>query len=576
MNNTIILSEIDFSFYLSEIKQQKIIAVDTKTTGPDPHMDSIRLIQLAWDDTVLIIDCLSFLPQGLKLLKEVLESPLLKIFQNAGFVLQFFMAIGIFPTTIFDTMLAAQLLPADGLKDFHLKDLTQYYLNEELDETLRKSNWSGELREVQLQYAAKNAEVLLRLRKELGGQLRQHGLTEIARIEFVCAVSIAQMEYHGILLDISAWLKLTKKIEVEKQKAASALRKFEENSYVQLTLWGGEDLAGSNFESNAYLLSLLRKHGIMVDNTSKAALAPYRSHPLVLAISRYRTVSKLLSSFLFPIPEKIHPVTGRLHPQYAQIATWTGRMSCYEPNIQQIPRDTEFRKCFIASVGRRLLIADYSQIELRVVAQITQDKRMLDAYKSGKDLHSLTASIILNKPVDDIDKQERQYAKAVNFGLIYAMGANGLRISAQQSYGVEMTQEQAENFRTLFFRAYPAIKDWHNQLNRLKSTSGQTLSGRKYTFPQWYGLPVHSNTPVQGTAADILKKALGLLAVRLSESDTFIVATIHDEIIMECQEEKVDYYGEILKSTMEQASNSILKDVPAVVDMHIAQRWSEK
>ncbi len=323
-------------------------------------------------------------------------------------------------------------------------------------------------------------------------------------------------------------------------------------------------------------LRTLREHGLEVKNTSKAALAAHRSHPLVAAVSRYRSAAKLLSSYLLPIPKMLRPDTGRLHPQYAQIAAWTGRMSCYAPNIQQIPRDEAFRSCFAAPEGRRLLIADYPQIELRVAAQITRDRRMLEAYRRGLDLHGLTASLILGTPPEAISPQERQYAKAGNFGLIYAMGADGLRLSARQSYGVEMTREQAERFRRLFFEAYPAVRRWHAMLDSRRQPQGRTLAGRKYAFPAWYGLPAHSNAPVQGTAADILKKALGTLALSLSGSDAFPVAAIHDEVIVECPKERVGYYGAILKNAMEQAAAAILPDVPTAVEVRAARRWSEK
>jgi DNA polymerase-1 len=251
-------------------------------------------------------------------------------------------------------------------------------------------------------------------------------------------------------------------------------------------------------------------------------------------------------------------------------------MSSYSPNIQQIPRAPEFRKCFTAPSGRKLLIADYSQIELRVAAQITQDKRMLEAYRNGEDLHSLTASLILGKPVGAVSKYERQYAKAVNFGLIYAMGPDGLRQYAQLSYDVEMTLEQAKKFRSLFFQAYPGIKEWHDRLKTRQPETGQTISGRKFPFLKQYGLPAYCNTPVQGTAADILKKALGVLAAKLSGTNTYIVGTIHDEIILECDEDKAEYFGQLLKDIMVYASNSILKEVPSQVDFAIADRWSEK
>jgi DNA polymerase-1 len=573
----IIYSYSDILPYLDEIKQQKIIAVDTETTGLDPREHKIRLVQLAWENAVLVIDCFSFLPQGLESLKAVLESSSVKVFQNAKFDLQFFMAIDIFPLHIFDTMLAGQLLsPFCGPKRFNLDALTEYYLNESVDKTLQKSDWGENLSTEQFQYAGKDVEIMLRLRTALVERLLQYGFVEVAQIEFECAIGIAQMEYHGIQLDRWEWRRLTEKTETDKKTALNNLHEFSGQPMVQMSLFGEDEVIDNNFESNPYVLSLLHKYEIPVANTSKAALAPYRLHPLVVALSEYRSASKKLSSFLYPIADAVHAITERLHPKYGQITAWSGRMSSYSPNIQQIPRAPEFRKCFTAPSGRKLLIADYSQIELRVAAQITQDKRMLEAYRNGEDLHSLTASLILQKPVGTVSKYERQYAKAVNFGLIYAMGANGLQQYAQLSYDVEMTLEQAEKFRSLFFQAYPGIKEWHDHLKKHQPETGQTISGRKFPFLKQYGLPAYCNTPVQGTAADILKKALGILATKLSGTDTYVVGTIHDEIILECAEDKAEHFGQLLKDTMVYASNSILKDVPSQADFAIADRWSEK
>jgi len=245
------------------------------------------------------------------------------------------------------------------------------------------------------------------------------------------------------------------------------------------------------------------------------------------------------------------------------------------PNIQQIPRSAKFRACFIAPLGRKLIIADYSQIELRVAAEITHDPRMTAAYHNGDDLHRLTASLMLGKDMDSVAPQERQAAKAVNFGLIFAMGAAGLKGYAEQSYGVEMTLEQAEQFRNSFFKAYTGMDKWHRALKKNPPTEGRTLAGRRFAFSKNAGLAIFSNSPVQGTAADITKKALGMLVNRLKGTDTHIIGVIHDEILLESPDETADEAAEILKSTMEAAGNSILKSVPCEAEVSIAQNWAD-
>jgi len=563
--------------YLLSLKQAKVLAVDTETTGLDPHTDKLRLIQIAAAGLpVLVIDCFSFLPDGIELIKDILETPAVKIFQNAKFDLQFFMAAQVYPYPIFDTMLAGQLLrTSGGASRVGLDALAQHYLNEILPKDEQKSNWSGNLSESQFEYAANDADVLLRLREVMVRKIYENKLSEIALIEFSCVSAIAQMEYTGICLDTPCWNRLLAETVKERDEALEILYTYTGKPAVQMSLFGEDTVYAYNFDSNPFVLNLLQKNGIQTNSTSKHDLTPYAKHPLVQAVSAYRRAAKSLSSFLYPIPFMIHPTTGRLHPHYGQNGAWSGRMSCGNPNIQQIPRSSDFRACFIAPLGRKLVVADYSQIELRVAAEITLDDRMMTAYRNGDDLHKLTASLMLGKSADTITKQERQAAKAVNFGLIYAMGAAGLKQYAAQSYGVEMTLEQAEEFKSRFFNAYTGIERWHRELKKFPPTESRTLTGRKFTFSPNAGLAALCNTPVQGTAADIAKKALGLLINRLRNTDTHIVGVVHDEILLETSEENADKMAELLKSTMEEAGNSILKYVPCQADVNISSNWAK-
>ena len=572
-----IFSEKEITPYLPLLNKARAIAVDTETTGLDPHADKLQLIQIAADGLpVLVIDCFSFLPSGTNIIKGILESRAVKIFQNAKFDLQFFMDIEIYPTPIFDTMLAGQLLRSSGgASRANLDALSQHYLGETIQKDEQKSDWSSELSENQLSYAAKDAGVLLRLREVMVEKIYENSLSEIAKIEFSCAIAIAQIEYTGISLDVPKWNVLLEQTIKERDMALEILYSYAGTPIIQMTLFGEDEVIGHNFDSNPYVLKLLRQHGIQTASTSKQDLAPHTKHPLVRAITAYRKAAKALSSFLYPIPSAIHHKTRRLHPRYGQIGAWSGRMSCGNPNIQQIPRSKAFRACFVAAPGRKLIIADYSQIELRVAAEMTGDKRMIAAYQNGEDLHRLTASLMLEKPIDSITSQERQAAKAVNFGLIYAMGAAGLKQYSLQSYGVEMTIEQAEDFRNRFFKAYTGIANWHSGLKKNPPTESRTLTGRKFSFSDKAGLSGLCNTPVQGTAADIAKKALGLIVPRLKGTDTRIIGVIHDEILLEALECDAPQAAEILKSTMEEAGNSILARVPCQADVNIAPNWSK-
>jgi len=561
--------------YIPVIKQAKVIAVDTETTGLNPHIHKLRLIQIAAEGLpVFVIDCFAFLPNGLQLIKDILETPIVKVFQNAKFDLQFFMALGIHPNPIFDTMLAAQLLrTSGGPPRAGLNILAQHYLNEIINKDEQTSDWSGELSDKQIEYAAKDADVLLRLRKVMIEDIYENNLSEIARIEFSCASAIAQIEYTGICLNIPRWNELLAATVKTRDNALDILYDYTSRPIIQMTLTGEDVVTGHNFDSNTFVLKLLQRNGIFLNSTSKSDLSPYLGNPLVRALSDYRKAAKALSSFLYPIPKMISEKTGKLHPRYGQMGAWSGRMTCSSPNIQQIPRSKEFRACFVVPPGRKLIIADYSQIELRVAADMTKDSRMIAAYKNGDDLHKLTASLMLNKPIGTITTQERQAAKAVNFGLIYSMGAAGLKQYSQQSYGVDMTLEEAEKFKKRFFAAYTGIAHWHSTLKKSPPTEGRTMTGRKFTFSSSV-LSALCNMPVQGTAADIVKKALGLLVRRLKGTDTYIIGVVHDEILLESPEDNATQAAELLKSVMEKAGNSILKNVPCQADVNIADNWA--
>jgi DNA polymerase-1 len=449
-------------------------------------------------------------------------------------------------------------------------------LGEAVDKEEQAGDWGGELREAQLAYAARDAEILLRLREAMVDEIYGNNLASIARIEFSCVQAVAQMEYAGVLLDSPRWAQLTARTEAERDEALGVLYQYDGKPAMQMDLWGGSAAAGHNFDSNQYVLHLLRANGIEADATSKRNLSAYSKHPLIKALTAYRKAAKSLSGFLYPIPQMISPETGRLHPRYGQIGAWSGRMSCGGPNIQQIPRDSNFRACFIPAPGKKLVIADYSQIELRVAAQISGDGRMIAAYKKGEDLHTLTASLVSEIPAGAVTKAQRQAAKAVNFGLIYGMGAAGLQQYAQQSYGVEMTLDQAVRFRDNFFKAYPGIADWHNRIKNTKPDVEKSLFGRKFLFDAESGMSGRYNTPVQGTAADIAKAALAKIARRSIGTGIRVIAAVHDEILLEADECEAPAAARMLKDAMESSGSGALTEVPCVADVKIADSWAGK
>jgi DNA polymerase I-like protein with 3'-5' exonuclease and polymerase domains len=374
------------------------------------------------------------------------------------------------------------------------------------------------------------------------------------------------MELTGIKLDLKAILALGLNLEKDRRRLRAKLR---EHFFKVLP-----DL---NPDSPAQLQKALCASGIKVQSTNKETLTPLKDkYPIILDILEYKSVAKAVQAFSQKLPEHVHEATGRIHPDFRQLGPATGRFSCSDPNLQQIPRKKEFRRCFIPAPGCKFVIADYSQIELRIAAEISQDPKMIGAYVNGLDLHQLTASLLTGKAIDRITKEERQAAKAVNFGLIYAMGADGLRAYAKNTYGVDMTKDLALTFRQRFFNGYQGLAQWHRATGSRVAFETRTLSGRRRQWPFPAKITELLNTPVQGTSADILKIALGYLPEALHGTGAKIVACVHDEIILEVPDEKTDEAAAILTNVMEAAGKRYLKQVPVLAEPIIANSWADK
>lgn len=566
---------------LGFLSNAAILGIDTETTGLDPINNKIRLLQIASEgNSVVVIDMFKLNEEAKEKLKFIFNTNSVKVFQNAKFDLEFLVYSGfLLKGPIFDTMLAAQIVrDKSGPRGFGLGVLASHYLGINLPKEEQKSDFGGRLREEQLLYAAKDAAILLPLREKLIEQIKKGKLIEVCKLEFDCVWAVVDMELSGIRLNKEKWSNLYEEYLNEERQLIKKLNRELGSQGMQINMFGEEISTDLNLDSQAQVIKALKKKGIELTSTAHSELIEYKDKYEVLQwLLEYRRVSKAIQGFLAPLTQYINSKTERLHSSYRQIGAHSGRFSCGNPNIQQIPRGKEFRECFVPSEGNKFVIADYSQIELRVAAEIAQDKTMLEAYNSGQDLHALTASLMANKNISEVTKAERQAAKAVNFGLIYAMGAKGLQSYAKTVYGVSMSLQEAETFRNRFFKAYKGIAAWHEKMKRtVNVTETRTLSGRRCIFGSEAGLTGLLNTPVQGTAADIAKKALGLLAPEVKKLNAHIIATVHDEILLEVPEAFAKEAAVLLKSTMEKAGAYYLKQVSTIAETIIADSWAEK
>jgi DNA polymerase I len=467
---------------------------------------------------------------------------------------------GFAPEVAHCTMLLSQVLHTGEKLGHKLGDCVNRELMRTLDKTEQKSDWSGNLTPAQLTYAAEDAAVLVPLHDALAIKLNSAGLTEAVAIESRCLPAVAWVSSSGVGFDGSAWEALA----AESMAEADSLR-------AELDAAAPTDpermFQDMNWDSPEQVQRIFVLAGITIADTSDETLAAL-DHPLAGLLRRYRAVQKRATTYGTDWLKHV-AADGRIYASWVQLGAGSGRMACRAPNLQNLPRDPRYRKCFTAPPGRMLVKADYSQIELRIAAKISNDKDMLAAYHQGADLHTLTAQKVLG--IQSVTKEQRQLAKALNFGLLYGMGAKGFRVYARTQYGVNLTEEEAAGYRTAFFRTYRGLAKWHRSMPKL-ATDTRTLVGRRRKHVERFTEKL--NVPVQGTGADGLKRALALLWERRGECPgAFPVLVVHDEIVVEAAADQADVAAAWLRQAMLDGFGTWLDPVPIVVEVSTAKTW---
>jgi DNA polymerase-1 len=549
------------------------IGADIETTALSPREGKTRLLQLATPDETFVVDV--FAVGDLSPLRGVLDGGPVKILHNAKFDYQFLFAEhGISLSPLFDTMLAVQLL--DGGEygaSYALEAVAERYLDEAVDKSERRADWSGELGRAQLEYAARDAAILLPLRERLAEKLEEEGLGYISRVEFGAVAAIAGMELAGIKLDVALWKELEKTIRERRDRAAEHLESFFPPPEGVLPLEGlGPRL---NLNSPKQITDAFRTLGIELPDTKVWTLLKIE-HPAAKALLEYRELQKKLGTYLETYPSFISPKTGRIHANFLQCRVPTGRLACTNPNIQQIPHEDEFRRCFVAEEGNVLVIADYSQIELRILAEVSDDPAFVEAFRKGEDLHRVTAATMYGVPMDEVTKEQRSDAKRINFGLMYGRGARSL--SAQ----LGTDEERGRQLIDEYFANYPRVQRFlQRTANRaIRDRTLRTLAGRVRKFGND---PVADdrgamrreamNYPIQGASADIAKLALGYVRDELEGLDARLINCIHDEFVVECAQEVSGEVSERTREAMIRAGEEILSKVPVDVEVVASREW---
>ncbi|MHB8576420.1 MAG: DNA polymerase [Dehalococcoidia bacterium] len=565
----LIRDEAALAVALPALVAADVIGLDTETTGLDFLGDRLRLVQLAVPGAVFVVDCFAV---DARALQPVFDGGARFLGHNLGFDLRFLLANGVrIPDgdRLFDTMLASQLLQSgkpEPRGTHSLAGVAERMLGIGVDKTEQRSDWSGSLSDSQIAYAAKDAAVLLPLAEKLDAELHRAGLSRAAAIEMRALPAIAWMEHTGAPFDQQAWRALS-------DAAVAEQRRLEQ----ELTAMSGTaDMFGDNsvnWGSPDQVQKLLSRRGHPVRRTDEFVLQGLvEVEPLALLLLQHRDASRKASSYGGDFLRHVHANTGRIHADYAQIGASSGRMACGSPNLQNIPREAAYRACFRPAPGRALVKADYSQIELRIVAQVSRDPVLLAAYAEGADVHLRTAASVMSVPEAQVTKTQRQLAKALNFGLLYGMGAPRLKDYAAGTYGVQLTDEQAQTFRERFFQTYPGLRRWH-RLQSDQPVNTRTLAGRRRLGVDRFVDKL--NLPIQGAGADILKLALARLwEDRVTQPSAVPVLCVHDEIVVECDAAAASAVAPWLTGHMEAAGAELLPDVPVVADVTIAADWS--
>ncbi|TRY28919.1 DNA polymerase I [Aliiglaciecola sp. M165] len=595
-----ILTEQDFEQWLQKLKDAPLFAFDTETTSLN-YMEA-ELVGMSFSTTAGEAAYLPFAhdymdaPEQLERdfvlekMKPLLESTEhKKVGQHLKYDRNVLANYGIQLNGIaFDTMLESYVLNSVATRH-DMDSLSLHYLDKsttKFEEIAGKGAKQLTFNQIPLEkaspYAAEDADITLRLHNTLWPQLCEHeSLKKVVEdIEIPLSVVLSDMEQTGVLLDSQTLLQQSQDLaqrimELEKEVHDMAGQEFNLSSTKQL-----QEILFEKMD-----LPVLKKTPKGAPSTAEEVLQELAlTYPLPKLLMEYRGLTKLKNTYTDKLPKMINPRTGRVHTSYHQAIAATGRLSSTDPNLQNIPIRTaegrKVRKAFIASPGYKIVAADYSQIELRIMAHLSGDEGLLKAFSSGKDIHRATAAEVFGVELEQVSADQRRNAKAINFGLIYGMSAFGL---ARQ---LNIPRQEAQKYMNLYFERYPGVLRYMEETRVSAKEKGyvSTVFGRRLYLPEINasnGMRRQGaeraaiNAPMQGTAADIIKMAMLEVANwidNLNNDDVKMIMQVHDELVFEIKEHNLDGYKEKIVELMENACDL---SVPLIVEADSGENWDE-
>ena len=537
--------------------------------GLDPHLSTIRLMQFAADRRAFVFDLAAIPPT---LLEPLFTRPL--VAHNAVFELKFLLHAGLHPALLHCTLLMDRVLSG---RRRSLAEVAKTALDWNLDKTLQTSDWSGALTAAQYDYAALDAVTASRLFPILKTQLQQQGQGDAYKTLAGAQRFVARLELAGCPFDVDGHRRLIERWQADAEQGmerlAAALPGIDPNSATQLSAWLERHL-------DADTLSRWPRTPKGILSTGKDTLAGFADLPVVAPLAAYKTAIKRLNTYGESWLKHRSPATGRIHAGFLIAETKPGRFSCRNPNLQQLPRDAAFRSLVKAAPGYRLVVADYSQVELRTIALLSGDPTMLAAYREGKDLHRLTAAAVLGIEPEQVTKAQRQLAKAINFGLIYGMSPTTLVSHAKSNYGVAMSLQEAQQAHAAFFRTYPRLRYWQRATaaeteRTLQSTIRGGLVRDFRRDGESYSYTEALNTPVQGAAAMAMLAALPHIDKALAGLDARPINLVHDEVVLEVATADVEPAKQALAVAMVDGLLAIFSEACTrdLVEAHDGENW---
>ena len=543
---------------VESLVQQSCIGIDVETTGLDPRTSRVRLLQAAAINGQVAVFDLDQVPVDLLRPLSAVEWATF----NGQFEYQHLSHLGMDIPRMHDAMLLDRLVSG---RIHSLGDVAG------IDKAEQKSDWSGELSDSQIHYAAADPLVTIRLVSQML-PLVPRTVYDLWRdvIPVLAASTMSGQNFdwaaHSVLLD--GWKQEQERLlaavheympDVENIRSSKQLGEWLQNNLPEdvLAKWPRTGKGALKTDMNTWQL--------------------YADLPVIAPLVKYKQVNKLITAYGDGYSKFRHILTGNLHPQYHIGRTVTGRLACSNPNVQNPPRESWFRELFAAPEGMTLVSADFSQIELRVAALLSNDFNMIDSYAAGIDLHAKTAAAVAGVPLSRVTKKQRQAAKPVNFGTLYGQRAPSLASTAKTSYGVDMTVDEAQLALSQFSRAYPQLSQWQRKMRRQASESRQVVSrsGLVRDFDVQGGGYIAGeavNMPVQASAAEVLMASLK----RLSRS---LYGTVHDEITLVVPNDEAGAAAAELEAAMQEGFLEVFPEgsalLPGLVEVSQGSNWAE-